>query len=345
MLIALIERLAARHEVRVFSLSQEREPGTWKLAGAEVHNIGTHRTRPRAVRTIARVYGSAAPDVIQSIWSGPCGQVAVVAGMLLRRPSLVHVAGGELAAVPEIAYGGACSLKGRLRERLVLKSATAVSAASQPVIDTIARLGVTASRIPLGVDARRWPPRAPVPRASDRPARLIHVASLNAVKDQTTLLQAAASLVRAGVAFELSVVGEDTLGGSIQELARRLDLTACVRFHGFLEQPKLLPLIEAADLMVVSSRHETGPVALLEAAMVGVPTVGTAVGHVAEWAPEAAVAVPVGDPQSLALRIGELLSNEGARLRIAAAAHMRARTDDADNTARLFENLYRQVRE
>ena len=342
-LIALIERLAASHEVRVFSLTQEREPGAWSLAGAEVHNIGTHRTRPRAVRTLMRVYGATPPDVIQSIWSGPGGQVAIVAAMLLRRPSLIHVAGGELAAVPEIAYGSALSLKGRLRERFVLKSATAVSAASQPIIDSIARLGIRASRIPLGVDARRWPPRAPVPRASDRPARLIHVASLNAVKDQTTLLQAAASLRRAGVAFELDIVGEDTLGGAIQDLARRLDLTAHVRFHGFLEQSKLRPLVEAADLMLITSRHETGPVALLEAAMAGVPTVGTTVGHIAEWAPGAAVAVPVGDPQSLALRVRDLPSNEGLRLKIAAAAHARARADDADNTARLFETLYRQV--
>ncbi len=38
--------------------------------------------------------------------------------------------------------------------------------------------------------------------------------------------------------------------------------------------------------MIISSRHEAGPLAVLEAAVKGVPTVGTAVGHIAEWAPQ-----------------------------------------------------------
>jgi hypothetical protein len=40
--------------------------------------------------------------------------------------------------------------------------------------------------------------------------------------------------------------------------------------------------------MVVSSRHEAGPVAVLAAAVAGVPTIGTCVGHIAERAPSAA---------------------------------------------------------
>src|SRR2546429_2362007 len=53
-----------------------------------------------------------------------------------------------------------------------------------------------------------------------------------------------------------------------------------------------------------SSRHETGPLAMLEAAVAGVPTIGTAVGHIAEWAPHAAVSAPVGDSAGLAGAIG-----------------------------------------
>ena len=32
--LALIERLARRHEIHVFALRQESRPGTWQLAGA-----------------------------------------------------------------------------------------------------------------------------------------------------------------------------------------------------------------------------------------------------------------------------------------------------------------------
>ena len=343
-LLALIERLAARHEVDVFALHQEPEPGDWNLAGARIHNIGPRRLRPRAIQALWRRYRAAPPDVVHAIWSGACGVIAVAAGTLLRCPSLIHVAGGELARLPEIGYGDQLRWQSRVRERLVLRRAAVVSAASAPIIQKLAQLGVSAVRVPLGVDRRLWPPRSPVQRRPGRAARLIHVASLNRVKDQTTLLQAAATLSQAGIDFELDVVGEDTLGGEMQRLAAHLGLAARVRFHGFLTQSQLRPLVEAADLMVISSRHETGPVAVLEAAMLGVPTVGTSVGHIVEWAPHAAVAVPVGDSRALALALKGTLADENLRLQIAAVAQARAIADDADNTARLFESLYQRAR-
>jgi glycosyltransferase involved in cell wall biosynthesis len=164
------------------------------------------------------------------------------------------------------------------------------------------------------------------------------------VKDQTTLLRALAALEERGLRFEMDVVGEDTLRGEIQETTRKLGLAVRVRFHGFLPQARLRPLMEAAHLMMLSSRHETGPLAMLEAAVVGVPTVGTAVGHIAEWAPRAAVAVPVGDWSALASATGNLLRDEDMRLRIAREALNRAIREDADHTARSFQSIYDKLR-
>lgn len=107
-----------------------------------------------------------------------------------------------------------------------------------------------------------------------------------------------------------------------------------------MTQRALRPHLEAADIMVMSSRHEAGPVVMLEAAAVGVPTVGTAVGHIAEWAPQAAVAVPVGDYSTLAVAILDLLNDEDRRLRIAAEAMKRAVSEDAEYTAQRFRALY-----
>lgn len=342
-LVALLARLSRQHDVQVIALSQEAQPGAWQLAGAHIHNIGLRRTRTRALRTVLTLHGASHLDVIHAIWSGSCGLVAVAAARLLRIPSLVHVAGGELVALPEIAYGGMLTWRGRVRERWTLRTASAVSAASAPVVAAIAALGVTAQRVPLGVDLAQWPPREPVRRDPGSPAKLVHVASLNRVKDQPTLLRALAALAQAGVDFTIDIVGEDTLNGEVQALTRSLGLSARVRFRGFLPQRQLRPLVEAAHLMIVSSRHETGPLVALEAAVAGVPTVGTAVGHIAEWAPQAAMAVPIGDFAALASAIAALLASEELRLRIAREGFHRAVLEDADHTAQRFQAIYARL--
>jgi glycosyltransferase involved in cell wall biosynthesis len=341
-LLALIERLARAHEVHVFALRQEAAPARWELAGASIHNIGAGRTRWRAIAAIRAEHRCAPFDLVHAIFSGPCSLIAVVAAKLLRLPSLVHVAGGELVALHAIGYGGRRTWKGRLREACVLGEADVVTAASAPILDALRALGVEAQRVPLGVDLRAWPPLAPRARRAG-PARLIHVASLNRVKDQATLLHALAVLRDAGLAFRMDIVGVDTLQGEMQQLARQLGLEACVSFSGFRTQRELRPLMEAADLLVMSSLHEAGPLVLLEAAVAGVPAVGTAVGHFVEWSPSAARAAPVGDWAALADAIGQVLADEPLRLQLAVAAQRRAGLEDADATARLFEALYRHA--
>ncbi len=342
-LLDLIRRLARSHEVHVFALHQEPRPARWILEGACIHNIGSAYTKMRALRALGAEHLRGRFAVVHSIWSGAPGLVAVAASRVLRIPCIVHVAGGELVALPDIAYGGRLSWRGRLRESTVLRSASAVSAASAPMLASLADLGIAGRRITLGVDLERWPARGPCARAPGEPARLIHVASLNRVKDQPVLLRALAELARGGVPYELDVVGEDTLAGEIQALSGTLGLESRVRFHGFLRQPVLRPLLERAHLMVMSSRHEAGPVALLEAAVVGVPTVGTAVGHIGEWAPTAAVAVPVGNSAALARSIGAVLADESVRLHLAREAQRRALASDADHTARAVQSLYDEL--
>jgi glycosyltransferase involved in cell wall biosynthesis len=342
-LLALISRLAINNDVHVFALYQESKAAEWKAMGAHIRNIGPRQTVWRAVRAIRAEHRAAPFDLVHAIWSGWPGLIAVASGKILGIPCLVHIAGGELVSMPEIAYGGRLKWYGRLREAYNLRAATAVTAASTPVIEKLAELGVAAQRIPLGVDLTAWPPRDPVQRDQSRPARLIHVASLNLVKDQATLLRALASLMRSGVNFEMKVVGEDTLHGEMQAMTLELGLSERVRFLGFLPQRQLRPLVEAADLMVLSSRHEAGPLAMLEAAVAGVPTVGTAVGHIHEWSPAAAASVPVGDWVHLAKTIGQLLEDEDLRLRIAREALRRAVREDADYTADCFQALYARL--
>lgn len=342
-LVALIGRLAAEHEVHAFATHQETAPGSWTLEGARIHNLGLPRTAWRAVNLIRAEHRRQPFKVIHAVFAGSHGALAVGMAAMLRLPSVVHVAGGELVALDDIGYGGCRSWRGRVLALAVLRKATLVTCASAPMVELIAARGVAATRLPLGVDLRCWPPRLPARRQTGEPARLVHVASLNLVKDQSTLLRALQLLADAGRDFHLDVVGEDTLGGRIQALAAELELERRVTFHGFLTQRALRPIVEAAHVAVISSRHEAGPLALLEAAVAGVPTVGTAVGHLAEWSPQAALAVPCGDPTALAGALAAVLDDEELRLRLANAALRRAQREDADATARAFDEAYRRL--
>lgn len=340
-LLALIRRLARDHDVHVFATHQEPRAGGWVLDGAQVHNLGLPRTAWRALKTIRAEHRKAGFQIIHSIWAGKTGALAVSVGKLLGVPSVVHVAGGELVALSDINYGGCLSWRGRMLQSGVLKHATQVTAPSTMICDLVAKRGVHAERLPLGVDLQRWPLRQPVGRRLEEPARIIHVASLNLVKDQGTFLRALGLLVDRDLNFHVDIVGEDTLNGAIQEMSQELGLGQHVQFHGYLTHEYLRPIVEAAHVAVITSRHEAGPLALLEAAAVGVPTVGTAVGHIAEWHPTAALAVPGQNPTALADAMETVLNDEDLRIRLGNEAQGRMPT--ADQTAASYNHLYRQL--
>jgi len=341
-LLWLIERLARRHDVEVIALRQKAERDSWSLLGATVRSVGPRPRLPRALGLIMSLHRSRPFDLFHAIWADAPGVVAFTAARLSRKPVLVHIAGGELVWMPEIAFGSASPWSRKLT-RAVIRRADCVTAASGHMIELAKAVGCAPIRVPLGVAADRWTPSPPRQRSLDRPARLVQVASLTPVKDQAILLQAMARLLAEGRNVQLDLVGEDAYQGTIQRHAAELGLNSRVTFHGFLPQRRVVPTVRDADLMVVSSRHEAGPLSLLEAAAVGVPTVGTDVGHVREFAPDAAIAVEIGNPVALARAIGSLLDDEPRRLMLAARAQQRALKEDADWTSARFEELYAEV--
>ena len=340
----LIERLSgAGHEVHVFVPRQEARPGRWQLCGATVHNAGRWPHGLRQLRDMAQEHRRAPFDVVHALWAVGPGLLGAIAARILGVPLVLSLPGGDVADHPEIGYGSLSTARSRLLVRLAVAGANAVNTPSAWMARLAAKAGIAAETIALGVALDRWPRGRLNERSGQAPIRLLHVASLNRVKDQPTLLHAIALLKQRGVAFTLEVVGFDTLGGTIQHLAAELGLQRHVVFLGFVPHDQLRPLFDRADLLVVSSIHEAGPLVTLEAAIAGVPTVGTAVGHIADFAPDAAIAVPVGNAAALADAIEQLANNEPRRLRIAAAAQDRATRLDADRTCREMLRVYREV--
>lgn len=343
----MAERLARSHQVHVFTLRHDTEPCAYRLRGAWVHAVGF---RPgergpgvllRALRLIRQVGGGPGFDAVHGLWAGEPGLCAGLAGRLLRAPSVLTLAGGELAALPEIGYGGALRWTSRAAVRASLRMATAATAASEPLVRQAAQLRADVRLIPLGVDIRLFRPGSP---PQGPPWHLIQVASLNRVKDQPTLLRAVALALAREPGIRLHCVGMDTLGGEIQRLAAGLGLADRAVFHGFQPTERVAALLADAHLYIQSSLHESGGIAVREAAACAVPVLGTSVGHLAEMAPRAAVGVPPGDPAALADAIVDLLRDEDARRGLAARGRNWAARHDADWTAAAFAALYADLR-
>jgi glycosyltransferase involved in cell wall biosynthesis len=65
------------------------------------------------------------------------------------------------------------------------------------------------------------------------------------------------------------------------------------------------------------------------------------VGYVADWAPDAAVAVEPGDATALAAEVSELLDQPSKRRALGDQARSRARGFTMDDTVQAFAALYR----
>ena len=129
-------------------------------------------------------------------------------------------------------------------------------------------------------------------------------------------------------------------GGRIQRAATARGLDEAVTFHGKARRDAVRALCVDATLLVMSSRHESQCVAVVEAAAVGLATVGTRVGLIADGNAAWTQAVPVGDAPALAAAVCTLLDDDARRLHLGTTAHAWAAAHDADWTASQFEAIY-----
>lgn len=154
------------------------------------------------------------------------------------------------------------------------------------------------------------------------------VAALRPEKDHATFLRAARLVVDELPTARMLLVGDGPMRGEIENLVAELGLTEHVILAG--SRPDVPALLRAMDVVVLSSYSvECFPMALLEAMAAGRPAVCTAVGGVPELVVdgETGYLVPPKDPQSLARRLIEVLSDPAARARMGAAARNRVETE------------------
>lgn len=347
-LLALFSELARSHEIHAFAIRHLDRAQTYLLRGFTVHDLGRPSaplgfSRAAAERTLMRALESAGPfDLIHGFWADPAGQLAARAGKRLGIPAVVTCDGGEFVAIPGIDYGSQRTARGRRAVTEACSLATRVHVCTHFMAALAQSHGLQPAVIPLtSVYAAADAGRSPWPQG--HALRLVQVASLSHVKNQRLVLDALPIVARE-VKVHLDLVGEDTLDGELQRHCASLAMDGHVTFHGFLPQPQVHDLLAAADLYVQSSLHEAAGVSVLEAAAHGVAAVGTAVGYVADWSHDAAVAVKPATPESLAEGILGLARDRDRRDAIASQAQAFSLAHDVPSATAAFEKLYAGLR-
>jgi glycosyltransferase involved in cell wall biosynthesis len=152
---------------------------------------------------------------------------------------------------------------------------------------------------------------------------VVCVAQFASEKGHADLL-AAWPRVREASRATLALVGDGALRSEVEALAASLRVSDSVRFLGF--RHPTAPYLAAADVVVLPSRTEGMPNAVLEAMALGKAVVATSVGGVPELLEHGVSGslVPPGDPAALAGALLTLLAEPELARRLGAAAQARA---------------------
>lgn len=339
-----VRGLAQRHEVVVFSLRYPHRRERYRAWGATVHALGGAgaggwRRAPllaQVALAVWREHRQAPFDRLHGLWADEPGFLAVTLGRRLGVPAVVSVLGGELVALPDLGYGGQLSRLNRWLVQQALRRADVVTVGSQTLADLVrARLpDVSPVLWPLGVPTALFRPEGEVMPLVGEP-RLLQVAALTPIKDQTTLLRALALLIPRFSDPHLHLVGDGPLLPALRTQAAAWGLANRVHFYGVMPHERLPAFYRGADLLVVSSRFESQSLVTLEAAACGCPVAGTAVGLLPELAPATWLAPP-GAAHALAEALTAALADaEGCRaLGRALAARVAAEFDVETTLAR-----------
>jgi N-acetyl-alpha-D-glucosaminyl L-malate synthase BshA len=163
----------------------------------------------------------------------------------------------------------------------------------------------------------------PVEQKCQTRRTLLHISNFRAVKRPLDCIRVL-ERVRDSVDAELWMVGDGPERASAEMLTRELGLEDHVTFHG--KQTHVERLIPNADVLLLPSELESFGLVALEAMACGVPPVSTCVGGLPEVVEHGVDGYleGVGDIEAQAGRAAALLSDDGLRRRIAAAARKTA---------------------
>ena len=235
--------------------------------------------------------------------------------------------------------------------RATLVRASAVVALGEDRATRLQEIAPTA-RIVVIPNAVRPARRAAQPAVGE-PVHVVFLGRIGERKGTFRLLDAWADLTSdpdfgagAGNAAILTIAGD----GEVEQARERvgaLHLEDSVQVRGWLSESEVGDLLDSAQVLVLPSRNEGQPMAVLEAMARGLCVVASGVGGLPEMIGSGCgVIVSPDDIDAIASALRLVVHDEGLRVRYGAAAYARAMDQfDVGTVWRRLDALYREAAE
>ncbi|MBV7296037.1 glycosyltransferase family 4 protein [Corynebacterium sp. TAE3-ERU12] len=222
---------------------------------------------------------------------------------------------------------------------------------SQPSAADLRELGVAAADITVirnGVDTAPAatvgkPTTAAHPEHAAGP-RMVTLSRLVPHKQIEHAISALPVLVRSLPEVHLDIIGSGWWGEELRQHAQRVGVLDRVTFHGQVTEARKHELLEAADLHIMPSRKEGWGLAVIEAALHGVPTVGyRSSAGLRDSVVDGETGLLADGPAQLTDHAREILSDPTLRAELGQAAQRRAQTFQWSATTAAVAEVLREA--
>ena len=342
----LIERLDSRRFEHVLCAVFHAGPKTERYPLERVPLVCLEQKRARArsqVGPLVRTMRQVKPDLVHSRNWGAIEAVFAARWAGCRSIHSEHGVEADQSAEP---------WRRRWLRRAAYATADVVFSVSHELQESLARRSGFARKIGVihnGVDTRRFRPDAPAGQRFRSELAIGEdefvigcMGRMNPVKDYQTMVRAAEIFSRACRSWRLLLVGEGPERTKLENVVAGSDaLRGRVQFLGMTD--RVVELLNALDVYVLSSITKGISNSLLEAMATGVPVIATRTGGTPEVVVDrqSGLLVPAAAPGELAESLISLYRQPQERQRLGAAGRRRAKEQfSLDSMVQKYEEMY-----
>lgn len=176
--------------------------------------------------------------------------------------------------------------------------------------------------------------------------RLLFVSRLIPTKGLLETIRAVSILREKGFAVVLDVLGDGETRPLAEDLAKSLEISEFVNFHGHISEEKVQEFYRAGGLLVFPTFHIEGfPMVIFNALQFGLPIVTTRIRAAADYLIEGenCLFCEAQNPESVAQKITEILQNNELREQMGENNRALAREFTAEKIAPEYLEIYQKL--